>query len=137
MEGLFSTILGIIIGAGGFFALIALIVFWAIKYAEKRRKFEHEERILAIEKGVEIPIAPPKEKNPYTLPFVLIGIGLAIVIGCVFIGHEDWIWGLVALFIGGGMLAARLLLKKQKEVKSDEDTLPEEKRTAGGNNYVA
>ncbi len=102
------------------FVTVALIVFWSVKSGDRRRKFEHEERMLAIEKGVEIPMTPPKKRNSYSVPFVLGGIGLAIVIGGIFIGIEDWIWGLVAMFIGGGMLAAHFLNEKIKKKKEDE-----------------
>lgn len=114
---LLIPIIGIIVGN----ATVVAIVWFIVQSINKRKKLEHEERMLAIEKGAEIPIAPPKEKNPYIWPFVFIGAGLALTIGGIV--YTEWIWvlGLILMFIGGGMLAARLLLKKHKAENSSRE----------------
>ena len=116
MEGEIALLIPIV-GTIGFFAVTALIVFWVIKASEKKSRFEHDQRMLAIEKGVDIPMAPAKEKNPFIWPFIWIGIGLAMLISFGVIGDEDWpgLWGLLPLFIGAGMLAARMLFRKYKK----------------------
>ncbi|MCF7810980.1 hypothetical protein K9N50_08315 [bacterium] len=131
MEGIVALmipIIAIILGN----AMVVLVVYFIVQYANKRKQFEHDERMLAIEKGANIPIAPPKEKNPYIWPFVFMGAGLALFIGLLAAGDE-WYWGLAFMLIGGGMLAARLLAAKQKKAKENENSTLLEKNEKGGN----
>ncbi|MDP8238021.1 MAG: hypothetical protein P9X24_02940 [Candidatus Hatepunaea meridiana] len=116
---------------GSFFVTIiaiaatALIVYWIIKTSEKRKTLEHEQRMLAIEKGADIPMLPPKIRNPYAWPFVLMGIGLALIIGGIVYQEGVWVFGLILAMIGGGILSANLLLKKQKKDKEDKEAFTE------------
>jgi len=131
MVALFIPIIAIIVGN----AMIVLAIYFIVQYFSKRKKYEHEERMLAIEKGADIPMTqmtPPKEKNLYIWPFVFIGSGLALFIGLIAAGDE-WYWGLALLLIGGGMLAARLLVAKQKKAKEEENSISIEKDEKGGN----
>ena len=116
MEGVIALFIPIV-GTVGSFALVALIVFWALKSGDKKRKLEHEQRMFAIEKGVDIPMAPPKEYNPYKWPFILIAIGIGTMIGLFVLGNQSWVWGLVLMLVGGGMLIAHSLFTKQKNQK--------------------
>lgn len=108
----------------GFFALVALIVYFAIQAHHKRNKMEHEERMLALEKGVDITMSPShpkkiKHRNPYAWPFVLIASGLAIVAGVIIQGDfKEMIWGLVCLFIGAAMMLAHRYYMKEKKADS-------------------
>jgi hypothetical protein len=120
MEGVIALlipIVGIILGN----AMVVLVVYFIVQYHGKRKKFEHEERMLAIEKGANIPITPPKEKNVYIWPFIFMGGGLALFIGLLATG-EDWYVGLVFLLIGAGMLAARILVANQKKAKNEKNS---------------
>jgi len=125
---LLIPIIGIIIGN----AMVVLVIYFIVQYFSRRKKFEHDEHMLAIEKGAEIPITPPKEKNVYVWPFVFMGSGLALFIGLIATGDE-WYWGLALLLIGGGMLAARLLLARQKKTKEEENAISNGKDEKGGN----
>lgn len=94
------------------------IALSAFHYRTKRNEMEHQERMLAIEKGVPLPTPPPqaeKSKNPYLWGFILIGFGLAMVIAMIIKGDNDWGWGLIFLLPGIGILAASLLFARQKE----------------------
>ena len=124
MEGEMALFIPII-GTIGFFTVIALIVFWSLKVNERKIKFEHEQRMLALDKGVDIPLTPAREKNPFIWPFIWIGIGLAFMIALAVTGESDWPFGLIPFLIGAGMLAARILFKKQKKENENQKELPE------------
>lgn len=118
-----------------FFATVVLIVYLSISARFRIKKLEHDERMLAIEKGVDIPISPIVERrqrshNPYTWPFVLIGIGLALVLGNVFAWELDEIgWELIPLLIGVGMLVSHRYYKKPVDPIIDKDKTGESLRT--------
>jgi hypothetical protein len=98
-----------------FFAACVLIIYFGVQLKLKRLKMEHEERIMAIEKGVAVPQMPAVNhhhtRNPYAWPLVLIGIGLAWMIAKLFDGDTPG-WSLLPLLMGVGLLAARHLYKK-------------------------
>ena len=93
-----------------FFATCAFIVHTAINANMKRRQHEHDERMLALEKGVQVPIAPERRKryNPYLWPSIFIAVGLGLLIAHIIEGDEDWVWALIPLFMGGSMLYAHI-----------------------------
>jgi hypothetical protein len=107
---------------GGF--VIALAAF---RHNSKRRELEHQERMAAIEKGLPMPqiptmpasqaqmMLPIKQRNPYLWGFILLGAGLALVIGKVIEGNDDLGFALVLLFIGGAILAANFLFTNQRK----------------------
>jgi uncharacterized membrane protein YedE/YeeE len=111
-----------------FFAAVVLIVWFRIQVTLKRNKMYHEERMLALEKGVAVPLqhTPEKEKvkNPFAWPLALIGMGLAWAIVGLIKEQESATWSLVLIGLGAGMLIARLLyirhLKKQQSQPSAE-----------------
>jgi len=115
---------GILISIG-FFAAIVVMVYFGVKGWIKRNQMEHEERMLAIEKGAEIPMAPTRVKNPYVWPLVLIALGIAMIIGMALSGDadQDWAWGFLPMLIGVGMLIARSIFRKQQ--KKEEEISPE------------
>ncbi len=109
-----------------FFATVVLIVYFTVKYNNKTKKMEHEERMLAIEKGVAMPEMPKKKKqkeyNSFMSPFILIGIGLGFLAVWIFDTGWSTFGGYIAFFMGVGMLAAHLLNQKYKK-KSEEKEL--------------
>jgi len=58
-----------------------------------------------------------RERNPYTWPFVLIGIGLAMLIGMVAEGEGDWGWAFLPMLVGCGMLISRRHYLRQRDGK--------------------
>ena len=128
-----GSIEDIILGLA-FFASVVTIVYFSIQSGLKQKKFLHDQRMLAIEKGVSIPMEPPqnngkkKVKNPYIWPFVFLGAGLAWSLGSMFAGDFEFIWALILLFIGGGWLAAIVMFKNKSEkeqVDIEEETVDE------------
>lgn len=117
---------------------IAAIAIWA---RSKKNQLEHQERMMALEKGVPLPekvFVPPKPKNPYLWGFVFIAIGLPMFFGFMFYEHDEgaWIFGGIIFLIGVAILAANLLhkrdLKKEningvvqlEDKESDTGTIP-------------
>lgn len=104
-----------------FFATVILIVYLALQARSKRNEMEHKERMLALERGVDIPITPShhqkerKCRNPYAWPFAFIGIGLAMVLGNLFAGDFELTWSFIPLFIGAGLLIAHYLYYKRQQ----------------------
>ncbi|MBT3232368.1 MAG: hypothetical protein HN356_06085 [Calditrichaeota bacterium] len=121
-----------------FFATSVLIVYFAIQARTKQNQNEHEERMLALEKGVEIPMSPgrrknvtsdednPKHRNPYIWPIVLISLGTAMIARSMLSGDFDISWSLIPFLIGIGLLVAHQLFQKQKEKREkNEDSSPD------------
>jgi hypothetical protein len=109
MMGITIPIIAIVGGIG-----IALAAF---RHQAKRAELEHQERMLAIEKGVPLPPAmlpPARRRNPYIFGFILIGIGLAMMFAMQIEGDRDWGWGFMFLLPGLGILLANLLFSRAK-----------------------
>ncbi len=123
-----------------FFALPAItavaIVLLVINYNAKKKAWEHDERMKALELGrpLPMPIVPvrkPKPYYPFAWPLVLLGIGLAICIGGLVDGETGVIViGLALLLSGGGLLASRFIGVRngkdepEKPVEDDYYTIP-------------
>jgi fatty acid desaturase len=103
-----------------FFAAVVLIVYFSNQTKMRRLKMEHEERLLAIEKGVALPQKQvEKHSNPYTWPIILIALGLAIMVSNTIDGdYEDIGWALLPLFAGIGMFYTRRHFIKQNAMKN-------------------
>jgi len=107
---LFIPIIAIFAGFG--------IALAALRHQAKRHQMEHEERMLAIEKGVALPPAalpPPRRRNPYFWGFVLLGLGLAFIIARLIEGRMHLTAGLLMLFAGGGILLAHWIFGREKK----------------------
>lgn len=108
-----------------------IIAILAVLAAGRKKELEHKERLVAMEKGVELPqpVKPevrPAYKSNRTAGFVmtLLGIALTIAIWAV-AGVEGGVWGLVPLAIGIGLLIAASIEKKEAEAEQSR----EERRT--------
>ncbi len=112
-------IFGIVFGC----AVPVLIVWFIVQLILKRSKMAHDERMLAIEKGAEIPIDPPKQKNPFKWPLILIGLGLAMIIAALIEGEYDWGFGLIPMLIGAGMFLAHSLYEKRQDKENANGTI--------------
>ena len=84
-----------------------------------RKDRKHKERLLAMEKGIELPEHPIKTSPPrylamraWGLVFSLLGIALVIGITAA-AGIQHGVWGLTQLSIGIALLIAAYLEKKE------------------------
>jgi len=108
--GIMIPIIAIVGGVG-----IALAAF---RHQAKRAELEHQERMLAIEKGVPLPPAmlpPARRRNPYIWGFILIGFGLAMMVAMLIEGEPDWGWGLIFMLPGLGIFLASHLFSNAKQ----------------------
>ncbi len=83
-----------------------------------RKEQKHKERLLAMEKGIELPEDPIKTSPPRYLAmrawgFVFTFLGIALVIGITAAaGIQHGVWGLTQLSIGIALLISAYLEKK-------------------------
>ncbi len=108
-----------------------IIVIVVMRKKQRENELVHEERMLAIQKGIALPprqAEPERKKNgqyPFAWPFVLIGLGLALIIIYMVEGHrhdpESLGFGLVSLFIGLGLFASRFYGARKEEIVSTEE----------------
>ena len=132
MEGIMALAIPIVAIVFSFGALVAIITL-LVGMLNHRRKLEHEEIMLAIEKGVDVPLRTKRERNPFGWPFFLIAFGVAFVIGIIFSGTSEYLfWVFQPILIGAGILAAHFLFKKMK--KKNEAKTSEIESTKGENN---
>ncbi len=90
-----------------FFGACVCVVYFTTQARMKRAKMEHEERMLAMEKG--IPVPPRKEqvaKNPYKWPIILIALGIAWLGSSLVQGDDGFLWSLLPLIVGVGLIYA-------------------------------
>jgi hypothetical protein len=95
------------------------VTITALILDSSRKDRKHKEKLLAMEKGIELPEEPVKTSPPRYLAmrawgFVFTFIGIALFIG---ISAEEGIrhgsWGLMPLSIGIALLVAAVLEKKE------------------------
>jgi hypothetical protein len=116
--GTIAILIPIIAVLGGMtIAVIAIIM------NSRQEELKHKERLLAMEKGIELPEAPKEEKRPAYLSlrawgFIVTFVGIAILISSVVAnGIGKGIWGLVPTAVGIGFLLAAALEKRDVEKK--------------------
>lgn len=96
-------------------AIVAVIV------EGKKKELVHRERLIAIEKGVELPpLEEKEEKRPTFLKnrssgLVMTFIGIALSIALWVESGDSWVWGLMPLAIGVGLLVSSTLERKDYE----------------------
>jgi ABC-type phosphate transport system permease subunit len=100
-----------------FFLSIAAVIIVAITTRFKINALKHEERMLAIEKGQDLPAeyAKPRDRAMDALrgglALTFLGIGVAIALGVV-AGVEQAVWGGIPFFLGVGLLLYVPLYRK-------------------------
>jgi hypothetical protein len=102
----------------------AAIAIVAIVLHSKRNQLDHQERILALEKGQplpEKPLVPAREKNPYFWGFVFIAVGLALTWYFFMEYNEEWFWGPSILLVGIAVLTANLLHRRDMKKLSEAE----------------
>ncbi len=105
--GLISIFIPILAVIGTFAMIIVLIIM-----SQRERELKHRERVLAMEKGMELPMEPKKERRPVYLTLrawglVLLSLGIVLFFALwVGVGFEYSIWGLMPAGLGAGLLIA-------------------------------
>lgn len=90
------------------FVLPVLILALALRTQSRKREKLSQERLAAIEKGMELPLidAPRRRQRMSSragaLLLIPIGVGLSVGLGQ---SGADWTWGLIPGLIGLGLLA--------------------------------
>ena len=103
---------------GGFAIAIVAIIMGA-----RKKELEHKERLIAMEKGIEIPqTQQPEARPPYrsnrTAGLVMTLIGVAVTIANWTVGGATaGVWGFIPLAIGIGLLISSALEKNEVEKK--------------------
>jgi hypothetical protein len=94
----------------------------AVIGAGKKKELEHRERVIALEKGIPLPEAPPQPvKRPAfagrrAAGLVIFLFGIALTIGItVSESFREGVWGLLFIFVGIGLLIAAFLDKREYE----------------------
>lgn len=106
-----------ILGIVGGLALGAL----SILKAARVRRLQHEERMAAIEKGIELPVfeepAKKKREDLRKTGLIMTGIGSAITLSLWVVGGWNaGVWGSIPLFIGIALLiSAKFARNGEKE----------------------
>ncbi len=122
----FTEAIMIMVNTLSVFSALVAIVYFTVVYRNKAKKMDHEERMLAIEKGVAMPEMPVKKKakphNPLMAPLILMGIGMGYFAFWIFDTGWSSLGGYVVFFMGVGMLVAFLLNNKMEGKKKNEAT---------------
>lgn len=97
------------------------IAIVAIFMEGKKKELKHKERLLAMDKGMEIPTEPVEPRRPSYLKnrtgglvMTLLGIALTIALWTV-ADATGGVWGLLPLAIGVGLLISSYLEQRESE----------------------
>jgi hypothetical protein len=129
MDGMTGLVAIIIPVAGILFpiAIIFIIFYFVFTTDYRKEKLKRQERLKAIEKGVEL---PPEPVPPPTTPLdylrrglICLGVGLGLVIGGSLFAYFQrdsgilffTMCGFVMTFIGAGLVAYYKILEKAKK----------------------
>jgi preprotein translocase subunit YajC len=86
-----ANLIPIVLGTGSFAASV-LVVYFLLQFRTRTRQFRHQERVAALEKGIELPPEPPPGPNAYLLRGLIwlsVGIGLSIFFLALFAAEKD------------------------------------------------
>ncbi|MFQ5512649.1 MAG: DUF6249 domain-containing protein [Candidatus Krumholzibacteriia bacterium] len=110
---IWATIPLLFIFGGVAIAIVAVIM------SGRRKELKHQERLVAMEKGIELPGAPKKERRATyrshrTRGLVMLAGGLMLTIALwVTAGAEGGVWGLVPLGIGLALLVSSAMERRE------------------------
>lgn len=94
------------------------VVITSVIVGGKSKELEHQERLLAMEKGIDLPEPKEKRKRPRYLAIrawglVLFALGIAVLIGIsAEAGFKHGLWGLTPLLVGLSLLLAASIEKR-------------------------
>jgi hypothetical protein len=101
------------------------IAITAIVMSARKKELMHKERVLAMEKGIDIPVEPRELKRPSYLHnrsagLVMTFLGIALTIALFAVaGKDGGVWGLIPLAIGIGLLVSSTLERRDLEGQRD------------------
>jgi len=99
----------------GFSALIVATVFYGLHRSEKLR---HETIRAALEKGQPLPPElldrPKSRRTDLQRGIILIALGVGISVFLLIEGESSWGAGLIPAALGGGMLVAHLVSRREE-----------------------
>lgn len=101
------------------------IAITAIVMGARKKELLHKERVLAMEKGIDIPISPAREKRATYLHnrskgIVMTFLGAALTIALFAVsGKNGGVWGLIPLAIGIGLLVSSMLERRDVDGPGD------------------
>ena len=106
------------------------IAIVSIIMAGRKKELIHKERLIALEKGIDLPGEPIKDKREAYLAnrtgglvMTMIGLTLTIALWTV-AGSVGGVWGLIPLGIGVGLLISAALEKKElREDKAGDQNM--------------
>jgi hypothetical protein len=111
MMAMLLPILGILAGI--------ILGLTAMLREARANKLRHEERMAAIEKGIELPPFEERGSRPESTRksgLIMIAIGAALVLSLRVVGGwEAGIWGTIPLFIGVALLVSAKFANKREE----------------------
>ncbi|MBU0507568.1 hypothetical protein KKH27_01845 [bacterium] len=128
MEGVLALFIPII-AIVGTFAVAIIIVLAALRSRRIRHEMLHRERMLALEKGLPVPMdytEQARKRRPYVTGLVWAAIGLGIVLWGIIAPEDDLnAWGLIPLFVGIALLIGdHVALKRERRNDSDSGLYP-------------
>lgn len=95
------------------------IVITAIIVNGNQKELKHRERIIALEKGLELPREEKRKKRPRYLVmrawgFVIFLTSIGLIVALLGVhGMSGGLWGLMPLGLGAGLLIAAYLEQKE------------------------
>lgn len=101
------------ISSVGFFIVVVVVVWLALRSRQHERELLHRERMSALEQGIDLPIVPEFKRmklNPLRTALILIAVGLGLTFALLIaippgaLGDGVWAWGAFVAIIGAGNL---------------------------------
>jgi hypothetical protein len=124
MMGVFTGLIFVV----GSLVVILLIVMAQIRYRRRRAEMLHQERMMALEKGITLPMDSldvPRKRRPYFRGLVFSAVGLGIVVMGSLGADTDLIGiGSIFLLVGIALLVGDWITARQAIKKSDMSSLP-------------
>ena len=119
-EGMMALTIAMVSVIGSFLVILAIVIT-AIRARTRRNEMLHQERMLAIEKGLPIPpdyLERMPRRRPYLRGLVFTAVGLGLMVFGIINAQEDGDWdlfgiGVVFLFVGLALLIGDKVTRKK------------------------
>jgi hypothetical protein len=121
--GTFALTIPIIIIFGGIAVAITAIIM-----SGRKKELLHKERLISIEKGIQLPAEPVKVEKPKyggtrTAGLVIFLVGFALTIALFATEGSEGVWGLLPMAMGAGLLIGAHLEKQEYERRAGQRDL--------------